>query len=80
MSEYRPNLVANFEDELNQYLDLVEAHSKLHPDRDQCGGIGACLMMRTEVDQENELTETYLRQLADSGVRLTVGVRKEQGR
>ena len=62
----RPNIIQNYEAELNTLLDLYRGHSYVHPDRGQCGGVGRCLMMRTEVDQEQEL-EDYLRQIAHLG-------------
>lgn len=55
MTTARYNLIATFELGLNQLLDLTRAHRLVHPDPDQCGGVGTCLMMRTEVGQEQEL-------------------------
>ncbi len=68
-----PNIVQNLQEELNTLLDLYQAHDSVHPDKDECGGVGRCLMMRTEVDQEREITETYLRQIAQK-YRLRIGV------
>jgi len=70
-----PNIVLNFEEELNQYLNLVQAHNAIHPDRDECGGVGKCLMMRTECQQEQELFGRYLAGIADAGYRLHVTIR-----
>lgn len=53
--DVRSNLIATFELGLNQLLDLTRGHRLVHPDSDQCGGVGTCLMMRTEVEQEQEL-------------------------
>lgn len=73
MSDSRPNIVQNYESELNQLLDLYVAHDRVHPDKDQCGGVGRCLMMRTEVSAEQDL-EGMLRQIAHLGhVRVTLG-------
>lgn len=73
-SDKRPNIVQNLEAELNTLLDLYQAHDSVHPDKNVCGGVGACLMMRTESEQEDEITETYLRQIAHR-YRLRIEVR-----
>lgn len=59
----RPNVIQNYEHELNTLLDLYRAHDTVHPDKDECGGVGGCLMMRTEVVQQHQL-EDYLHQIA----------------
>lgn len=53
----RPNIVQNYEADLNSLLDLYVAHDHLHPDKNECGGVGRCLMMRTEVQTEQQLEE-----------------------
>ena len=63
----RPNIVQNLEAELNTLLDLYRAHDSVHPDKDVCGGVGGCLMMRTEGEQEQEIKHTYLRRIAQQG-------------
>lgn len=72
-----PNIVANLTDELNQYLDLARGHAAVHPDRNQCGGVGGCLMLRTEVDQLHEIEDTYLAGIAAAGYRLVITVQPE---
>ncbi len=68
----RPNIVVNFEHDLNAYLDLVRAHALVHPDRDKCGGVGRCLMMRTETQAEQEIVDIYLRSIAVADLHLTI--------
>jgi len=64
-------IVASYEAALETLMDLYQAHDRQHPDKDQCGGVGTCLMMRTEVDSEQEL-ERMLREIAGEGIRLQI--------
>ena len=65
MSTARSNVAANLTSDLHALADLVRAHDTVHPDRDMCGGVGRCLMMRTEVDAETSL----LPRLVDAVIR-----------
>ena len=65
MNTTRSNIAANLTSDLHALADLVRAHDTLHPDRDLCGGVGRCLMMRTEVDAETSL----LPRLVDAVIR-----------
>lgn len=79
MSGKTPNLVLNFEEEPNQYLTMLRAHDSIHPEREECGGVGGCRLLFNEATQEQELTERYLPQISSSGYRLRVTVdRKEK--
>ena len=61
----RSNVAVNLTSDLHALADLVRAHDTVHPDRDMCGGVGRCLMMRTEVDAETSL----LPRLVDAVIR-----------
>lgn len=65
MSTARSNVAANLTSDLHALADLVRAHDTVHPDRDMCGGVGRCLMMRTELDAERSL----LPRLVDAVIR-----------
>lgn len=69
----RPNILQSYEHDLRALMDLYAAHDRQHPDKDGCGGVGSCLMMRTEVEAEQEL-ERRLREMADEGIRLRLEV------
>jgi hypothetical protein len=79
MSTVLENQAANLTDELNQYLTLLRAHDSVHPGRNDCGGVGGCLLLRAEVDQENEITD-LLTQLAGYGTAIESMVVKARGR
>ena len=34
---------------------LEDEHDRIHPDRDECGGVGGCTMMRAEADLEQRM-------------------------
>jgi len=70
-------IVLSYEASLQTLMDLYEAHDKQHPDKDQCGGVGSCLMMRTEVEAEQEL-ERMLRGMAGEGIRLQISALKRK--
>lgn len=73
MSQWRKNLGDNLTQEINTYLDLLAAHDTVHPDRGTCGGVGRCLMLRTECEQEDVITGMLAR-TASAGVRIRVEV------
>lgn len=53
MSE--PNVVLNTQEAIRQHADVVRGHDAVHPDRDACGGVGGCGLMRAECDAEQEV-------------------------
>lgn len=69
----RPHLIVNYENDLAQYLTLLRAHDAVHPDRDECGGVGGCVLLRAECDQESVLTR-YLERIASEGWSLRVDI------
>lgn len=40
---------------IRDHADVVKAHDTVHPDRSDCGGVGNCSLMRTEVETEREV-------------------------
>ena len=55
MNTVQSNVAANLTSDLHTLADLIKAHDTVHPDRDMCGGVGRCLMLRTEVEAEDAL-------------------------
>jgi len=39
-------------DSIRQHADVVRGHDAVHPDRNDCGGVGGCALMRAEHDAE----------------------------
>ncbi len=53
MSEYGTKF-----DNLAERWKVIEAeHDRQHPDRDECGGVGGCTMMRATFDLRTEMFE-----------------------
>lgn len=67
-------IVLSYEATLETLMDLYQAHDKQHPDKDECGGVGRCLMMRAEVDAEQGL-ERMLRAIASESIRLQISAK-----
>ena len=42
---------------VNDLINVHLAHDAVHPDRDECGGIGGCALMKCEHHQEQEVIE-----------------------
>lgn len=49
---------ALFDDLAQRWAVLENEHDKQHPDRGQCGGVGACSMMFAAVGLEQEMVES----------------------
>ena len=45
----------DFDEWAAEWARLENDHDRMHPDRDQCGGVGSCPMMREAVDIEQRL-------------------------
>lgn len=60
---------------LRQYADVVIGHDAVHPDRNDCGGVGGCALMRAEHDAQEEVTDAV-----DRAVRRGLILRVEVGR
>lgn len=58
-------------DSIRQRADVVRGHDAVHRNRSDCGGIGACALMRAEHDAETEVNE-WLDRAARHSVALTV--------
>ena len=67
MATKYPNgyIADNLNWKIGQQRDLILGHDHVHPERDVCGGVGGCLMLRAEVDIEveiqNHLLDAYRR-------------------
>lgn len=46
-----------FDERADEWACLENDHDKMHPGRDQCGGVGGCPMMREAVGIEQSLIE-----------------------
>lgn len=44
-------------DAIRQRTDVVRGHDAVHPNRNDCGGIGGCALMRAEHDAEEEVND-----------------------
>lgn len=42
-------------DAIRRHADVVRGHDAVHPDRNDCGGVGGCNLMRAEHDAEVEV-------------------------
>lgn len=51
------NMAERTNDAIRQHADLIRAHDTVHPNRSDCGGVGRCLMMRSEVDSERDIID-----------------------
>lgn len=47
----------NLTERIRQHADVVRGHDAVHPDRDACGGVGGCALMRAEHDAEQDVIE-----------------------
>ena len=47
-----------FDQQADEWARLEGEHDRMHPDRDQCGGVGACPMMAAAVDLERNLVDS----------------------
>lgn len=48
---------AHFDQWATEWARLENDHDKMHPDRDQCGGVGACPMMMAAHENETRLID-----------------------
>jgi hypothetical protein len=48
---------AKFDSLADQWAVLERLHDEQHPDRDQCGGVGGCSMMRAATDLEHRMID-----------------------
>ena len=55
------NVQTNLEGGFRQYMEVIRGHDAVHPDRDECGGVGGCALLRAECDAE----DVVLRRLKD---------------
>lgn len=65
------NVGERLTDSIRQHADVVRAHDAVHPDRNACGGVGGCAIMRAEHNAEEEVTDA-LDYAARKNVTLTV--------
>ena len=48
---------AEFDRLAHEWKVIENAHDREHPDRNQCGGVGGCTMMRAAVDLEHTMLD-----------------------
>ncbi len=46
-----------FDATVDEWKRLENDHDRMHPDRSDCGGVGACPMMREAVGLEHRMVE-----------------------
>lgn len=51
------NMTDGLQDAIRQHADVIVGHDAVHPDRDACGGVGGCALMRAEVDAEQDIRD-----------------------
>ncbi|GAA4915638.1 hypothetical protein [Nesterenkonia rhizosphaerae] len=61
---------------LKNLLDLIVGHESVHPDTNKCGGVGGCLMLRTEHEAWDRLQESLEGLAGDFEVTITVTPRR----
>lgn len=52
-SDYGPE----FDRAANRWRALEREHDRIHPDRNECRGVGACSMMRAAYDIQMEMVD-----------------------
>jgi hypothetical protein len=63
--------LANTNAALTDLHNVIVGHDAVHLDRNDCGGVGGCALMRAEVDAERTLLEA-LEALARHGIRVAI--------
>lgn len=58
-------------EDMRQHADVVRGHDAVHPDRNDCGGVGGCALMRAEVATERDVLAA-LKTAARQSIKLTV--------
>jgi hypothetical protein len=56
---------AAFDRAADRWKAIEDEHDRIHPNRDECGGVGGCTMMRVAVDLEQQMLaelETWRRE------------------
>lgn len=69
------HLLDGLNDQLRQWQDVLRAHDHVHPDRDECGGVGGCALMMAEHTLFAEQVCDRLERLTRRGTDLAVVVR-----
>lgn len=46
-----------FDDLVRAWATLEDQHDRIHPDRNECGGVGGCAMMFAAVGLQNEIVQ-----------------------
>lgn len=58
MTSRRPSVYgADFDALVAEWQVIENAHDREHPDRGECGGVGACTTMRIAVDLEHRMID-----------------------
>lgn len=50
----------NLTERIRQHADIVRGHDAVHPDRNECGGVGGCGLLRAEADAEEQVIEALV--------------------
>lgn len=50
-------LGVEFDRVVEEWAAVEDAHDRIHPDRDDCGGVGGCTMMRAGHDAEKKIMD-----------------------
>jgi hypothetical protein len=53
------NIADHINEAIKQQSVVVRAHDHVHPDRNECGGVGGCALMMSEHDTEVELIRAF---------------------
>ena len=67
------NLIENAENRILNYLEFIEAHDAVHPDRNVCGGVGGCRLLHGEVRVGEELFDMF-RSLSETAENFTLNI------
>lgn len=62
----------DFDEVVREWEALENGHDLVHPNRDECGGVGACVLMR----RAHELEQQMIELVNDRRVRLAQAARR----
>lgn len=69
------NLTDNITNNVREHVDMLRAHDAVHPDRNDCGGVGGCAIMRAEFDTREAVVDS-IEHAARHGYTIRVQVSK----
>lgn len=68
------NLADSLTDAIRQHGEVIRGHDHVHPDRNDCGGVGGCALMRAEHDAETRVINRLEQFARTTGVKVTIRV------